>query len=162
MIHERLRKHHTSSRGGKSFRGGRGGKEEEQPKQSEHGLKSGVALRFAKTHRDKLSLMLSFFSKYIHECIEKDKGLLKKEFTSPKALLYQMYFVINKLDESRLYRMDFLVNFGVSLEDIRHISEALEDGGNYDDVKEHTFKHLPFLTVLKINKYFSWADKKLH
>ncbi len=89
-------------------------------------MKSGVALKFAKTHKDRLSLMLSFLSKFIHESIEKDKSLLKKEFSSPKALLYQMYFVINKLDEARLYRMDFLVNFGVSLDHIRLIYEALE------------------------------------
>lgn len=106
--------------------------------------------------------MLSFLSKFIHESIEKDKSLLKKEFSSPKALLYQMYFVINKLDEARLYRMDFLVNFGVSLDHIRLIYEALEQGGTYEDVKELTFNHLPFLTILKINKYFSWGDKKLH
>ena len=89
-------------------------------------MKSGVALKFAKTHKDRLSLMLSFLSKFIHESIEKDKSLLKKEFSSPKSLLYQMYFVINKLDEARLYRMDFLVNFGVSLDHIRLIYEALE------------------------------------
>jgi hypothetical protein len=121
-----------------------------------------VALRFAKNLRAKLSLLLSFLSKYIHECIERDKSLLKKEFTAPKALLFQMYFVINKLDESRFARMDFLVNFGVSLSDIRVIAQALEEGGTYEDVKEGSFKHLPFLTVLKIHKYFFWADKKLH
>lgn len=38
----------------------------------------------------------------------------------------------------------------------------MEDGGAYEDVKKYTFKSLPFLQILKIYKYFSWADKKLH
>jgi len=121
-----------------------------------------VALKFAKNPKAKLSLLLSFLSKYIHECIEGDKSLLKKEFTAPKALLFQMYFVINKLDEQRFARMDFLVNFGVSLSEIRVIAQALEEGGTYEEFKEGSLKRLPFSAVLKIHKYFFWADKKLH
>jgi hypothetical protein len=73
-----------------------------------------------------------------------------------------MYFVINRLDENRLARLEFLVNFGVSLADIKLIQEAMEFGGTYEEVKQTTFKALPFLQILKIYKYFSWADKKLH
>ena len=86
----------------------------------------------------------------------------KSQYTSPKAFLYQMYFVINRLDENRLARLEFLVNFGVSLSDIKQIQEAMEYGGTYEEVKQNSFKQLPFLQILKIYKYFSWADKKLH
>jgi DNA-binding transcriptional MerR regulator len=56
-----------------------------------------------------------------------------------------MYFVINRLDENRLARLEFLVNFGVSLSDIKQIQEAMEYGGTYEEVKQNTFKQLPFL-----------------
>jgi hypothetical protein len=83
------------------------------------------------------------------------------EFTSPKAQLYQMYFVIAKLDEVKLARLDFLVNFGVSLTDIHKILELMEHGGDYENVA-FTFDMIDFTHILKIYKYFSWADKKLH
>ncbi len=72
-----------------------------------------------------------------------------------------MYFVIARLDENKLAKMDFLVNFGVSMDYIHLISDQMEHGGTYDDVKE-TFELIDFLSLLKIYKYFSWADKKLH
>lgn len=37
----------------------------------------------------------------------------------------------------------------------------LENGGDFDNVKQ-TFEMLEFYQILKIYKYFSWADKKLH
>lgn len=101
-------------------------------------------------------------SKFIHESIEKDKTLLKQSFTSPKAFLYQMYFVINKLDENRLARMEFLVNFGVTLDTIRAVTQLMTNGGTYEDVQLSTLSKLPFPQVLKLYKYFSWGDKKLH
>jgi hypothetical protein len=73
-----------------------------------------------------------------------------------------MYFVISKLDESRLARMEFLVNFGVPLDVIRTMSDVLENGGTFEEVRDTTFKSLPLLQILKLYKYFSWADKKLH
>jgi hypothetical protein len=39
---------------------------------------------------------------------------------------------------------------------------VFEEGGTYEQVRDSAFKEMPFLTVLKIHKYFSWADKKLH
>ena len=77
---------------------------------------SSTSLKGQKNPLDKLSLILQFLSKYISEMLHKDPKLGSENFTVPKALLYQMYFVIAKLDENKLVRMDFLVNFGVSLE----------------------------------------------
>jgi hypothetical protein len=120
-----------------------------------------VTLRDQTSEKGRLSVILQFLSKYIHECIEKDKTLLKQSFTSPKAFLYQMYFIINKLDEHRLAKMDFLVNFGVTLETIRTVGELIADGGTYEDVRE-VLKRMAMLQILKVYKYFSWGDKKLH
>ena len=103
-------------------------------------------------------------TKYIQELIQKDKTLLsdKQKFTSPKAFLYQMYFVISRLDEHRLAKMDFMINFGVTMESIKIMQNLLENGGTYPEAKDTSFAKLPLLQVLKIFKYFSWADKKLH
>lgn len=125
-------------------------------------MTSGVTLRAAGGIQAKLALILSFLSKFIHECIEGDKTLLKQNFTSPKALLYQMYMVINRLDETKLYKMDFLINFGVPFDAINQIAAVLEDGSTYEDIKAETFNKLPFLQILKLYLYFSWGDKKLH
>lgn len=50
-----------------------------------------------------------------------------------------MYFVIARLDENKLVHMDFMVNFGVSLDTIHILLEQLEYGGDYDEVK-YTFE----------------------
>ncbi len=72
-----------------------------------------------------------------------------------------MFFVISKLDETKLARMDFLVNFGVSLETIHEFADLLEYGDDFTHAKD-TFDHTDFTKLLKVYKYFSWADKKLH
>ena len=43
-----------------------------------------------------------------------------------------MYFVISRLDEHRLARMEFLVNFGVGLDHIKLIATAFEEGGVFE------------------------------
>lgn len=43
-----------------------------------------------------------------------------------------MYFVIARLDENKLVKMDFLVNFGVSLDVIHLLADVLENGGDYE------------------------------
>jgi hypothetical protein len=43
-----------------------------------------------------------------------------------------MYFVINRLDENRLAKLDFMVNFGITMAEIKQIQEAMEFGGNYE------------------------------
>jgi hypothetical protein len=82
----------------------------------------------------KLATTLSFISKYIHECIKENKLLLEgnTKFTSPKTFLYQMYFIINKLDEHRLAKLDFMVNFGIPFLEIKQIKEAMEFGGTFE------------------------------
>jgi hypothetical protein len=73
-----------------------------------------------------------------------------------------MYFVIAKLDENHFIHMNYLVNFGVSLDCIHLMQLALESGGDLEEVTHTTFNAIPFQQLLKIHKYFSWADKKLH
>lgn len=46
-----------------------------------------------------------------------------------------MYFVIARLDENKLSRMDFLVNFGVTLETIHYFADLLEFGNDYTEAK---------------------------
>lgn len=49
-----------------------------------------------------------------------------------------MYYVIARLDEHKLARLDFMVNFGVTLSDIHLILDVLETGGDYENVS-HSF-----------------------
>lgn len=54
-----------------------------------------------------------------------------------------MYFVISKLDASKLANLDLLMNFGVSM-DCRHLMlELIEYGGNFDDCCT-VFSLIPF------------------
>lgn len=52
----------------------------------------------------------------ISEFIKKklDKRELEGEFTYPRNQLYQMYFVLSRLDAERFVKLDFIVNFGVA------------------------------------------------
>jgi hypothetical protein len=47
-----------------------------------------------------------------------------------------MYFVIAKLDESKLSRLDFLVNFGVTLDNIKILLELMEHGTDYENTAQ--------------------------
>jgi hypothetical protein len=58
--------------------------------------------------------------------------------------------------------MDFMVNFGVTMETMKIMHDVMENGGTYQEVRDSTLINLPLLQVLKVYKYFSWADKKLH
>ena len=55
-----------------------------------------------------------------------------------------MYFVISRLDENKLEKLDFLVNFGVSLDNIHLMLDKMQNGGDYEDLS-HTFAVIPFL-----------------
>lgn len=72
-----------------------------------------------------------------------------------------MYFVIAKLDAPRLAKMDLIMNFGISVEVRSTLLYFMENGGGYDDAVK-VFQDIPFAQLLRIYKYFSWADKKLH
>ena len=50
-----------------------------------------------------------------------------------------MYFVIARLDEIKLAKMDYLVNFGVTLDCIHILLDAMEQGGDYEQVSRITF-----------------------
>ena len=72
-----------------------------------------------------------------------------------------MYFVMSRLDASNYVKLDFIVNFGVSPDIKAKMTEFLQVGGS----KEKIYKYLESLNpidLLKLHKYFFWADKKLH
>lgn len=84
-----------------------------------------------------------------------------EDYACPKAYLYQMYFVIAKLDAPRLAKLEMVMNFGIQV-DVRGIMlELMEYGGTYEDCSK-VFYQIPFFQLLKIYKYLNWADKKLH
>lgn len=72
-----------------------------------------------------------------------------------------MYFVISKLDAPKLAKLDLLMNFGISIDCRNIMLELIENGGNLEDCCT-VFSLIPFYQLLKIYKYLSWADKKLH
>ena len=45
-----------------------------------------------------------------------------------------MYFAISRLTEAKLRRLDYLVNFGVTLDVIHLILDCMENGGDFEDV----------------------------
>ena len=82
----------------------------------------------------KLSLMYSFLTKFIQHKLENNKGELQEAYKVNQSQLYQMHFVINKLDAPKLAKLDFIINFGVTIEEKNQIIELLENGGGYEDV----------------------------
>lgn len=50
-----------------------------------------------------------------------------------------MYFVIAKLDINKMLKMDYILNFGVTVNNKNMIVNVLENGGDYDDACR-TFK----------------------
>lgn len=88
-------------------------------------------------------------------------GAPQEEYKAPKAFLYQMYFVIGRLDAAKLAKMDFIINFGVSVEQRNKVLELIEYGGDYGRAAR-TFDSIPFEQLLKMYKYFHWADSRLH
>lgn len=73
-----------------------------------------------------------------------------------------MYFAINRLDADKFAVLDFTLNFGISSEVRAAFVDALQNGGDYEETKENLFKKTDMLMILKLHKYFNWADKKLH
>ena len=72
-----------------------------------------------------------------------------------------MYFVMARLDAAKFCKLDFIVNFGVSPQVKTDLSQHIAEGGD----RQATFKLLetfPIVELLKLHKYFFWADKKLH
>lgn len=72
-----------------------------------------------------------------------------------------MYFVMARLDAAKFCKLDFIVNFGISPKIKGELVDLITNGGN----KATVFKYLETLEavdLLKLHKYFYWADKKLH
>jgi hypothetical protein len=60
---------------------------------------------------EKLSAILGHLSDFIKHKL--DKKQLKGEYIYPRNQLYQMYFVMSRLDVLKFCKLDFIVNFGV-------------------------------------------------
>lgn len=79
-------------------------------------------------------MMYEFVHKYIHGLFK--AGRFDKEtFTYPKAQLYQMYVAIGRLDAEKFVALDFTLNFGISPAVRAAFVEAMQTGGEYEEVK---------------------------
>ena len=72
-----------------------------------------------------------------------------------------MYFVMSKLDAAKFCKLDFIVNFGILPAIKTQLVTFLEQSTGKNEVVQY-LETLETLTLLKIHKYFLWADKKLH
>jgi hypothetical protein len=108
---------------------------------------------------EKLSLMLYFIEKLVNIKIDKDK-LKLGDFTANKSQLYQLYFVLNRLDIPKFLAMDFITNFGVSFGTKKILSDLFETGGGFHSF-ETAMKGVEMREMLFVFKYFFWADKKI-
>lgn len=68
-----------------------------------------------------------------------------------------MFVIISKLDAQKLVKMDYIMNFGVPILTKEKMMDFIENGGKLDHASE-LFKELPFMQVLKMYRYFDWAD----
>lgn len=109
---------------------------------------------------DKLSLMLQFFESFLQRKVESLK-LKLGEYKSSKAQLYQLYFVLNRFDEFKFIKMDYMTNFGVSFKTKNQLEKFFEEGGTQKDF-DRFFEKVEMKESLLAFKYFFWADKKLH
>ena len=136
-------------------RGGRGGKSgpEEESKHGDHGQ--------AGSHdpEQRISFVLAQLSDYI-------KGKMKRKeldgsYTYPRNQLYQMYFCLNRLDAGQFIKLNYVTNFGISPEIKTSFMGILDSKAGRTGFYKY-FDSLDTLVLLKIHKYFFWADKKLH
>ena len=72
-----------------------------------------------------------------------------------------MYFVLSRLDAEKFCKLDFIVNFGVAPSSKTEMQHILEQATSNNQVFQF-LESLDPLTLLKLHKYFFWADKKLH
>lgn len=108
---------------------------------------------------EKLSTILSHFTSFISKQLDDDK--LQDDYTYPRNQLYQMYFVMSRLDAVKYCKLDFIVNFGVSPAIKTAMIEMIQSGGNRESIHKY-LRTLEPIDLLKLHKYFFWADKKLH
>lgn len=106
-------------------------------------------------------MIFQFLNKFIKQ--EFDAGnFADKQFTFQKQQLYMMYVVISKLDADKFAHLDYSLNFGIPSETKNLFTDWLINGGNYEETRDEIFKQTETLHLLKLHKYFDWADKKLH
>jgi len=103
--------------------------------------------------------MLHLVSDFIKKQLDDDK--LAGEYHFPRNQLYQMYFVMSRLDAPRFCKLDFIVNFGVPQPAKAEVCELFQTGGGQAHAFS-VFEKLDEVALLKIHKYLFWADKKLH
>jgi hypothetical protein len=72
-----------------------------------------------------------------------------------------MYIVMGRLDATKFSQLDFIVNFGVPPDVKSQIVELIRIGASHTAI-EKALVRLDPIVLLKLHKYFFWADKKLH
>mmetsp|Transcript_9368 Transcript_9368/g.14241 ORF Transcript_9368/g.14241 Transcript_9368/m.14241 type:complete len:175 (-) Transcript_9368:543-1067(-) len=72
-----------------------------------------------------------------------------------------MYFVLNRLDAARFCKLEFIINFGIPPSEKTQMAELIESGEGKKAIFKY-FDTLDIMHLLKLHKYFFWADKKIH
>jgi len=71
-------------------------------------------------------MVLDYLSEFIKNKL--DKKELQGDYTFPRNQLYQMYFVMSRLDAVKFCKLDFIVNFGVQMDTRSSIMNMIEIG----------------------------------
>ena len=130
LENRRKKEEQRSSRGGRNDRGfrgrgrggrGRGGRQDEY--ESHESTTQGG---HDASPDEKLAMVLDYLSEFIKTKL--DQKQLEGEYKYPRNQLYQMYFVMSRLDAAKFCKLDFIVNFGVSMENKAKISNMIEVG----------------------------------
>lgn len=103
--------------------------------------------------------MLSYISGYIIEQLKSKQ--MKGEYQYPRNQLYQMFFVMTRLDAPKFCKLDFAVNFGIPPDIKSKMIDLIENSTSKPQFIAF-LKKLDTMVLLKLHKYFFWADKKLH
>ena len=74
-----------------------------------------------------------------------------------KAQLIQMYYSINRLSAENFVKLDFTLNFGISSEVRAIFVQMIENEKSYEAAILQ-FKEVPIHMLLKLNRYFVWAN----
>lgn len=72
-----------------------------------------------------------------------------------------MFFVMTRLDAPKFCKLDFAVNFGIPPDTKSRLIDLIENSTSKAQFI-HFISNLEPMVMLKLHKYFFWADKKLH
>jgi hypothetical protein len=72
-----------------------------------------------------------------------------------------MYFIMARLDAHKFCKLDFVVNFGIPQDVKVQMVQLIEEASSKQAVFNF-FNSLEPMILLKLHKYFFWADRKLH